>query len=190
MSAPAALFIDRDGTLVEEPPDEQLDTLEKVRCLPGVFAALTQLTRRGYRLVMVTNQDGLGTKSFPRPAFERVQQFILDAFSSQDIEFDAVFVCPHLQTDGCACRKPRTGLVEHYVRDRAVDLGSSAVIGDRDTDLEFAANLDVRGLRVRRQGTTEETWPAVVEDLTTRRRRVARRTKVRPLHLPDHAVPI
>ena len=178
MSVPAAtLFIDRDGTLVEEPPDEQLDTLEKVRFLPGVFAALTQLTRRGYRLVIVTNQDGLGTQSFPRPVFERVQQFILDAFSSQGIEFDAVFVCPHLQTDGCACRKPRTGLVEQYVRDRGVDLGSSAVIGDRDTDLEFAANLGVRGLRVRRQGTTAETWPTVVQDLTARRARVERRTK-------------
>jgi len=178
MSVPAAtLFIDRDGTLVEEPPDEQLDTLEKVRFLPGVFAALTQLTRRGYRLVIVTNQDGLGTQSFPRPVFERVQQFILDAFSSQDIEFDAVFVCPHLQTDGCACRKPRTGLVERYVRDRGVELGSSAVIGDRDTDLEFAANLGVRGLRVRRHGTTAETWPAVVQDLSARRARVERRTK-------------
>ena len=178
MSVPAAtLFIDRDGTLVEEPPDEQLDTLEKVRFLPGVFAALTQLTRRGYRLVIVTNQDGLGTQSFPRPVFERVQQFILDAFSSQGIEFDAVFVCPHLQTDGCACRKPRTGLVEQYVRDRGVDLGSSAVIGGRDTDLEFAANLGVRGLRVRRQGTTAETWPTVVQDLTARRARVERRTK-------------
>src|SRR5437764_991062 len=177
MSGPAALFIDRDGTLVEEPPDEQLDTLEKVRFLPGVFAALTELKRRGYRLVMVTNQEGLGTKSFPRPAFERVQQFILDAFSSQGAEFDAVFVCPHLQTDGCACRKPRAGLVEHYVRDRAVDLGSSAVIGDRDTDLEFASNLGVRGLRVRSHGPSEQTWPAVVQDLTARRARVERRTQ-------------
>ncbi len=178
MSVPAAtLFIDRDGTLVEEPPDEQLDTLEKVHFLPGVFAALTELTRRGYRLVMVTNQDGLGTKSFPRPAFERVQQFILDAFCSQGIEFDAVFVCPHLQTDGCACRKPRTGLVEQYLRDRGVDRGSSAVIGDRDTDIEFASNLGVRGLRVRRHGTTEETWAAVVQDLSARRARVKRRTK-------------
>src|SRR5256885_9930475 len=177
MSGPAALFIDRDGTLVEEPPDKQLDTLGKVRFLPGVFAALTELKRGGYRLVMVTNQEGLGTKSFRRRAFERVQQFILDAFSSQGAEFDAVFVCPHLQTDGCACRKPRTGLVEHYVRDRAVDLGSSAVIGDRDTDLEFASNLGVRGLRVRRHGPSEQTWPAVVQDLTARRARVERRTQ-------------
>src|SRR2546429_3767267 len=126
---------------------------------------------------MVTNQEGLGTKSFPRPAFERVQQFILDAFSSQGAEFDAVFVCPHLKTDGCACRKPKTGLVEEYVRDRAVDLASSAMIGDRDTDLEFASNLGVRGLRVRRHGTSEETWPAVVQDLTARRARVERRTQ-------------
>ena len=178
MSVPSGtLFIDRDGTLVEEPPDEQVDTLEKVRFLPGVFAALTELRRRGYRLVMVTNQDGLGTKSFPRPAFERVQQFILDAFSSQGIEFDAVFVCPHLKTDGCACRKPKTGLVEEYVRDRAVDLASSAMIGDRDTDLEFASNLGVRGLRVRSHGTSEQTWPAVVQDLTARRARVERRTQ-------------
>src|SRR5256886_16651222 len=94
MSAPAALFIDRDGTLVEEPPDEQLDTLEKLRFLPGVFAALTELTRRGYRLVMVTNQDGLGTKSFPRPAFEKVQQVILNALRSPSNEVDSVFVCP------------------------------------------------------------------------------------------------
>src|SRR2546430_16898875 len=121
VSGPAALFIDRDGTLVEEPPDEQVDTLEKVRFLPGVFAALTELKRRGYRLVMVTNQEGLGTKSFPRPAFERVQQFILDAFSSQGPLFDAVFVFPHLQTDGCACRKPPTRLVQHYVRHRGAD---------------------------------------------------------------------
>src|SRR2546429_8870772 len=133
---------------------------------------------------MVTKQEVLGTKSFPRPAFERVQEFILDAFSSQGAEFDAVFVCPHLQTDGCACRKPRTGLVEQYVRDRGVDLGSSAVIGDRDTDLEFAANPGVRGPRVRRQGTTAETWPTVVQDLTARRARAEPGTKATNSDVP------
>src|SRR2546429_8419011 len=102
MSGPAALFIDRDGTLVEEPPDEQVDTLEKVRFLPGVFAALTELKRRGYRLVMVTNQEGLGTKCFPRPGFQRVQQVHPGAFSSQSAQVDAVFGCPPLQTGGPA----------------------------------------------------------------------------------------
>jgi imidazoleglycerol-phosphate dehydratase/histidinol-phosphatase len=174
---PATLFVDRDGTLVEEPPDEQIDTLEKVRFLPGVFAALSELKRRGYRLVMVTNQDGLGTDSFPRAAFEKAHQFILDAFSSQGIDFDAVFVCPHFRTDGCECRKPKTGLLEAYLRESAIDRASSAVIGDRDTDLQLASNLGIRGVRVRRDGTSEETWPAVVQTLTARRATVERRTK-------------
>jgi imidazoleglycerol-phosphate dehydratase / histidinol-phosphatase len=178
MTAPlATLFIDRDGTLVEEPPDEQVDSLEKVRFLPGVFAALNELKRRGYRFVMVTNQDGLGTASLPQPAFEKPHEFILEAFRSQGIEFEKVFVCPHFKSDNCACRKPKTGLVEQFMRDGAVDRASSAVIGDRDTDLEFAANLGVRGLRVRVRGTVEETWPEVVRALTTRRARVERRTK-------------
>jgi len=171
------LFIDRDGTLVEEPPDEQVDSLEKVRFMPGEFAALTELTRHGYRLVMVTNQDGLGTRSFPRPAFEVAQQFILETLQSQGIEFDAVFVCPHFKTDGCGCRKPGTGLVADYVRASEVDLAASAVVGDRDTDLQFAANLGVRGVRVRRHGTAEETWPAAVATLTARRAQFARRTR-------------
>ncbi len=178
MTLPAAtLFIDRDGTLVEEPPDEQVDSLEKVRFMPGVFAALADLTRHGYRLVMVTNQDGLGTESFPRAAFERPQQLILGTFRSQDIEFDAVFVCPHFKGDGCGCRKPDTGLVAEYIRTRGVDLASSAVIGDRDTDLQFATNLGVRGVRVRRHGTSDETWAAAVRALTSRRAQVARRTR-------------
>src|SRR5581483_5283022 len=98
---PATLFIDRDGTLVEEPPDEQVDSLAKVRFMPGMFAALADLVSHGYRLVMVTNQDGLGTPSFPRPAFEGPQQFILETLRSQGIEFDAVFVCPHSKSDAC-----------------------------------------------------------------------------------------
>jgi imidazoleglycerol-phosphate dehydratase / histidinol-phosphatase len=173
----ATLFIDRDGTLVEEPPDEQVDSLEKIRFLPGVFAALSDLRRRGYRFVMVTNQDGLGTVSLPEAAFAKPQEFILEAFRSQGIEFDAIFVCPHFKTDNCSCRKPKTGLVEQFVREAAVDLSSSAVIGDRDTDLQFAANLGVRGLRVRRHGTNEETWPEIVRALTARRARVERRTR-------------
>lgn len=176
-TATATLFIDRDGTLVEEPPDEQVDSLEKVRFLPGVFAALSELKRRGYRFVMVTNQDGLGTPSLPLESFRKPQEFILEAFRSQGLEFEAIFVCPHFKADGCACRKPKTGLVEEYVRAAAVDLGTSAVIGDRDTDLQFAANLGVRGLRVRRHGSSDETWPEVVRELTARRAHSQRRTK-------------
>ncbi|HVS78186.1 MAG TPA: bifunctional histidinol-phosphatase/imidazoleglycerol-phosphate dehydratase HisB [Steroidobacteraceae bacterium] len=171
------LFIDRDGTLVEEPSDEQVDSLEKVRFLPGVFAALADLSRHGYRLVMVTNQDGLGTDSFSRDAFEQPQRFILETLRSQGIDFDAVFVCPHFSTDGCACRKPNTGLVEEYIRASGVDVAASAVVGDRETDLQFAANLGMRAVRVRRHGTPEETWPAAVQILTARRAHVDRRTR-------------
>jgi imidazoleglycerol-phosphate dehydratase/histidinol-phosphatase len=173
----AVLFIDRDGTLIEEPPDEQVDSLAKVKFMPGVFAALATLRDRGYAFAMVTNQDGLGTASFPQAAFDVPHRFVLETFASQGIGFDAVFVCPHFPRDACACRKPRTTLVDAYVRERPVDLAASAVIGDRDTDLEFAANLGVRGLRVRAAGATGETWPAIVRELIARRALVERRTR-------------
>jgi imidazoleglycerol-phosphate dehydratase/histidinol-phosphatase len=175
--ATPVLFIDRDGTLVEEPPDEQVDALEKVRFMPGVFAALAELRRAGFRLVIVTNQDGLGTESFPTQAFEQVHAFILDAFRSQGIDFEAVFICPHRAQDGCNCRKPRTGLLTQFLRDGAVDLASSAVIGDRDTDSALARNLGVRGLRVRRDGAPQETWAAVTRELQARRARIVRTTR-------------
>ena len=171
------LFIDRDGTLVEEPPDEQVDALEKIRFLPGVFAALNELKRRGFRLVMVTNQGGLGTSSFPQAHFEAAHQFMVEAFRSQGIEFERTFICPHFKTDGCDCRKPKTALVDAFVREGNVDLTTSAVIGDRDTDMQFAANLGIRAIRVRRNGTSEETWPEAVRALTARRAHVERRTK-------------
>ena len=93
----------------EEPPDEQVDSLEKIRLMPGVVPALFDLKRAGFRFVMVTNQDGLGTPSLPREKFERAHRFILDLFASQGIEFDAVFICPHFKREDCACRKPEAG---------------------------------------------------------------------------------
>ena len=171
------LFIDHDGTLVEEPPDNQVDSLEKVRFMPGVYAALNELSRAGYRLVIVSNQDGLGSPTHPTVAFEQAHRFILDAFGSQGVRFERVFICPHRPGDGCDCRKPRTGLLRDFLRDGDVDLGASAVIGDRDTDLELARNLGVRGLLVRRDGDAQQTWPAVVRELTARRASVERITK-------------
>jgi imidazoleglycerol-phosphate dehydratase / histidinol-phosphatase len=175
MSGAKVLFVDRDGTLVEEPHDEQVDATDKIRFMPGVFAAMDQLKRSGYRLVMVTNQDGLGTERFPQQAFDVAHEFILDAFRSQGVEFDAVFVCPHFKADGCKCRKPATGLVDDYMQ--GVDRATSVMIGDRDTDLELARNLSIRGIRVRRGGTEEETWPAIVRALTARRASAQRKTK-------------
>ena len=171
------LFVDRDGTLIEEPPDEQVDSIEKIRFMPGVFAALRQAQQAGYQLAMVTNQDGLGSASFPQAQFDVPHQFMLDAFSSQGVEFDAVFVCPHRKSDGCDCRKPKTKLVEEFVRERNVDLEASAMVGDRETDMEFARNLKVRPVMVRRHGNAAETWPAIVQALTERKATHKRKTK-------------
>ena len=171
------LFIDRDGTLVEEPADQQVDRLEKIRFLPGVFAALAQLQRAGYRLVMATNQDGLGTASFPRADFEACQDFILRAFESQGVRFDAICVCPHRPGDGCDCRKPKAGLLRDWLDNHDYDRARSAVLGDRDSDIELARNLGIRGLRVRANGSEAEQWPAVVRELLARRGAVHRKTR-------------
>ncbi len=171
------VFLDRDGTLIEEPPDEQVDSLEKLRFMPGVFAALARLRDAGYRFAIVTNQDGLGTASFPTASYEIAQRFLIDAFSSQGIEFERTFVCPHFRTEGCRCRKPGTALVEDWIREMQVDLAASAMIGDRDTDLEFARNLGVRGFRVLRDGSPQTRWNAIADDLLARRATVERSTR-------------
>lgn len=124
------LFIDRDGTLVEEPHDEQVDRLDKIRLVPGVMPALARLRDAGYRFVMVTNQDGIGSERFPEPAFRESHEFILRLFESQGLTFDAVLVCPHFPADGCDCRKPKTKLVDEWVAANPIDPARSAVIGD------------------------------------------------------------
>lgn len=170
------LFVDRDGTLIEEPHDEQVDSLDKIRLVPGVFAALQALRAAGYRLIMVTNQDGVGSERFPADKFELAHRFVLDLFGSQGIEFDAIFVCPHFAHEQCGCRKPRTGLVEQYLQQHRMDAVRSAMIGDRDTDLEFARALGIRGLRVGGRDPAQ-SWAAIARTLLARRARVQRRTR-------------
>ena len=142
------LFIDRDGTLIEEPADKQVDTLHKIRLLPDVIAALQRLQNMGYRLVMVSNQDGLGTSSFPQADFDICQQHTLALFESQGIQFDEIFICPHLPDDGCDCRKPATGLLTRFLASNDIDTTLSAVIGDRETDMALADKLGIRGLLI------------------------------------------
>jgi imidazoleglycerol-phosphate dehydratase/histidinol-phosphatase len=174
------LFIDRDGTLIEEPEDEQVDSFEKLRFMPGVVPALLALQAGGFRLVMVTNQDGLGSDAFPRERFEAPHALMMQLFESQGIRFDAVLVCPHLPADGCDCRKPRTRLVDEFLAGAPMDPARSFVIGDRDTDLELARNLGIGALRILRDSGQEASWPAAVRCLTGRPPRhghVVRRTR-------------
>jgi imidazoleglycerol-phosphate dehydratase/histidinol-phosphatase len=179
VSGERILFIDRDGTIIEEPPDEQVDSLGKLRLLPGVIPALLGLQRAGYRLVLVSNQDGLGTASFPEPAFREPQDFLRTLLASQGVAFDAEFFCPHTPADGCDCRKPRTGLLTEFLAGRSLDRQHSFVIGDRDSDMQLAANLGLEGLRVRADGADGATWAAIVERLcrSDRTARVHRRTR-------------
>jgi imidazoleglycerol-phosphate dehydratase/histidinol-phosphatase len=179
MSGRRILFLDRDGTLNEEVPDEQVDSLAKVRLMPGVVPALLDLQRAGFSFVMVTNQDGLGTPSFPRESFELAHRFILDLFASQGIEFEAVCICPHFKREDCACRKPKLGMIEGFLAANEIDKQHSFMIGDRDTDLEFAANLGLQGLRIRLAGDPSETWPAIAARILglARRARIHRKTK-------------
>lgn len=142
------LFVDRDGTLIVEPQDEQVDSLEKLRLIPGVIAGLGRLARSGFALVMVTNQDGLGTPSFPRERFEPPHRMLLDLLEGEDVRFNGILICPHRPEDACACRKPLTGLVDGYVARNPIDREHSFVIGDRETDVEFGRNIGCGTIRL------------------------------------------
>ncbi|HSG65426.1 MAG TPA: bifunctional histidinol-phosphatase/imidazoleglycerol-phosphate dehydratase HisB [Gammaproteobacteria bacterium] len=172
------LFLDRDGTLIEEPPDNQVDALEKLRLVQGVIPALLALQDAGYQFVIVSNQDGLDTPAFPREQFEAVREHMLALFRSQGITFAAEFYCPHTSADGCGCRKPRAGLIAEFLRATDLDRSASAVIGDRETDLELAANIGLQGFRIGGPSFAE-TWAGVAHELLAapRRATVRRRTR-------------
>lgn len=139
-------FIDRDGTMIVEPQDTfQIDSLEVLEVLPGVIDCLKELQDDGYSLVMVSNQNGIGTPSFPQENFDIPQKAFEDILRNEGIEFDRVLVCPHFAEVGCECRKPKLGLVKDF---DDIDKENSIMIGDRDTDIEFANNLGIRGIKI------------------------------------------
>ncbi|MDY0779558.1 bifunctional histidinol-phosphatase/imidazoleglycerol-phosphate dehydratase HisB [Tenacibaculum sp. IB213877] len=143
------LFIDRDGTLVIEPlSDYQLDSFEKLEFYPQVFQYLSKISKElDYQLVMVTNQDGLGTDSFPENTFWPVQNFIMQSFKNEGIEFEEVVIDKTFAADNAPTRKPNTGLLTHYFS-KDYDLENSLVIGDRLTDIELAKNLGAKGILI------------------------------------------
>jgi len=143
------LFVDRDGTLIEEPDDFQVDAYEKLRFVEDVVPAMLRLRDAGWQFVMVTNQDGLGTDAFPRASFEGPHALMLQLFESQGIRFRDVLVDDTFERDNAPTRKPNTGLVTHLLRDRGVDWARSAMVGDRETDIRFADNLGIRGFKLR-----------------------------------------
>ena len=156
------LFIDRDGCLIVEPPDEQIDSYEKLELLPGVIGALQRCVAAGYELVMVTNQDGLGTASFPQDTFDGPHALLLRILASQGITFREQLIDRSFSHEGLDTRKPGIGMLRHYLADDGWSRAASAVIGDRETDLQLAANLGVRGLRVGPQG---ESWETIAHRL-------------------------
>ena len=156
------LFIDRDGTLTLEPNDFQLDSFDKLIFYPNVFQYLSKIAKElDYELVIVTNQDGLGTSSFPENTFWPVHNFILQSFENEGVVFDQVFIDKSFPKDQQPTRKPGTELLKPYIDNPSYDLENSYVIGDRLTDMELAKNLGCKGILI---DTDTERGAAEVTD--------------------------
>jgi imidazoleglycerol-phosphate dehydratase/histidinol-phosphatase len=152
------VFVDRDGTILHEPKDKQVDTLEKLEFVPGIISGLKLLADSGFTLVMVSNQDGLGTSRYPKKAFRIVQEKVLRLLEGEGVCFEKIFICPHRTADCCRCRKPKTGLVDRYLRQNAIDRDRSSVLGDRETDVLFAKNIGIRSVRLTRNKKSQAEY--------------------------------
>ena len=155
------LFIDRDGTLIEEPADEQIDSFGKLKFVKGVFKNLSFIRKNlDFRFVMVSNQDGLGTPSFPEETFWPVHNFILQTLEGEGITFDDKKIDPHFPEDNHPNRKPGTGMLTEYINNENYDLAGSYVIGDRESDRKLAENLGCKALILGDDGLT---WEKIAE---------------------------
>jgi imidazoleglycerol-phosphate dehydratase/histidinol-phosphatase len=140
------LFVDRDGTLIQEPEDFKVDSLEKVKPMPGVLEVLPKIiSRYSFRLVMVSNQDGLGTFSFPVERFESAHQYMLEIFARHQIYFHEVLIDGSFEYENKPTRKPGIGLTKHYLNGD-YDIKASFMIGDRYTDVQFAQNMGCQSI--------------------------------------------
>lgn len=174
------LFVDRDGTLVEEPDDFQIDRLDKLRFMAGVIPALLRLRDAGYQFVIVSNQDGLGTSAYPQPSFDGPQALMMQIFESQGIVFRDVLIDCSFPADNAPTRKPAIGLVQHYLKDRGIDWARSAMVGDRTTDIAFADNLEIRGFQLRTpQFGGDWDWNGIAHVLADAPRTASVRRKTR-----------
>jgi imidazoleglycerol-phosphate dehydratase/histidinol-phosphatase len=178
------LFIDRDGTLIEEPADFQVDSFEKLRFVRDVIPALLRLRDAGYQFVMVTNQDGLGTEAYPRAQFEGPHNLMMQVLESQGISFREVLIDTSFPADNAPTRKPGIGLALHYLQDRTIDWARSAMVGDRETDNAFARNMGIRPFQLRtEQFGGEWDWAGIAHALAEEPRtasvtRITRETRI------------
>lgn len=174
------LFVDRDGTLIVEPADYQIDAYEKLRLVDHVIPAMLKLRDAGYQFVIVSNQDGLGSESYPRASFDGPNNLMLQIFASQGIEFREVLIDCSWPADNAPTRKPGIGLMVPYLQDRTIDWARSAMVGDRITDIQFAQNLNIRGFQLRTDEFGGEwDWSGIAHELADAPRRalVQRNTK-------------
>ncbi|WP_133498540.1 bifunctional histidinol-phosphatase/imidazoleglycerol-phosphate dehydratase HisB [Cognatilysobacter terrigena] len=179
MSTPI-LFVDRDGTLIEEPSDFQIDRFDKLRFVRDVVPAMLRLRDAGYEFVIVSNQDGLGTDAYPRETFDGPHDLMMQLFESQGIRFRDVLIDTSFPAENSPTRKPQIGLVTSYLKDRSIDWSRSAMVGDRPTDVQFADNLGIRAFQLRTpQFGGEWDWTGIAHELVDvpRRARVERTTK-------------
>ncbi|MPS34532.1 bifunctional histidinol-phosphatase/imidazoleglycerol-phosphate dehydratase HisB [Stenotrophomonas acidaminiphila] len=174
------LFVDRDGTLIEEPADFQIDAYEKIRFVRNVIPAMLRLRDAGYQFVIVSNQDGLGSDSYPQASFDGPNDLMLQIFASQGIVFRDVLVDPSWPADNSPNRKPGIGMMLPYLQDRSIDWARSAMVGDRPTDIQFADNMKIRGFQLRTpQFGGDWDWDGIAHELADAPRRavVQRDTK-------------
>lgn len=166
-------FVDRDGTIIFEPQDtHQVNGLENVFFIKNVISSLKELQNMGYKVIVVTNQDGLGTHANPLENYNLINNKIIDVLNSEGILVEEILTCPHLLEDKCLCRKPHTGLVEHIN-----DISSQSImVGDRQTDVEFANNLKIYGFLL----NENYSWNNVIQDvkkINGRKAEIFRQTK-------------
>ena len=174
------LFVDRDGTLIEEPADFQIDAYEKLRFVRDVIPAMLKLRDAGYQFVIVSNQDGLGTEGYPQASFDGPNDLMLQIFASQGITFRDVLIDGTWPQDNAPTRKPGIGLMLPYLQDRSIDWARSAMVGDRLTDIQFAENMKIRGFQLRtEQFGGDWDWTSIAHELADapRRATVQRNTK-------------